>query len=122
MTVHTLDFTASIDMETITDRIDELEDMQPLDNDDELAELDALKLIAEELRGMGGDHKWNGDWYPGYLIHEDEFEGYMDDTIRDIYFEHYKDLPSFMIITLDYDALKQDYTEHSLDGNTFLAR
>ncbi len=33
-----------------------------------------------------------------------------------------RDLPSYLTITVDYDALKQDYTTIDFDGVTFLIR
>lgn len=139
-----IDLTRSFDMSDLTDRIDELrgelEDwhdeqdttlsfeyaLQDADNfaplADEFNEWSALCEIAAELEGEGGDHEWEGDWYPGEVIHVSDFEQRMDDMMEDCYHEKYKNLPSFISITLDYDALKQDYSEHTFEGNTFLVR
>ncbi|QYW02008.1 ArdA-like antrestriction protein [Stenotrophomonas phage Siara] len=141
---HTLDFTTSINMEEITERIDELlaeleahHDEQETTLSFEFAlqdvhnfyglveewdELKALQEIADDLKGEGGDHEWKGDWYPGYLIHEDDFKSNMDEMIDDCYPQLSKNLPSWVSLNIDYDALRQDYTEHEIDGNTFLAR
>lgn len=73
-----------IDVRDITDRVDELEDEQPLESDDDLAELDALKKLLEELRGNGGDHQWDGDWYPLLLIRDSHFEDYAQQLADDI--------------------------------------
>lgn len=51
------------------------------DNAEELAELAEL---LEELRGAGGDHKWEGDWYPRELIDTDDFEEYAEELADDI--------------------------------------
>jgi hypothetical protein len=109
-----------IDLEDITDRVDELEADQPLESDDDLSELDGLKTILSELAGGGGDHQWNGTWYPGYLIAEDHFEEYMDEMVADCY--SIPELPSFMTVTLDYGALRSDYTAIEIDGTTYLYR
>lgn len=144
MTIHTLNFSTSLSMYEITDRIDELRQERDdladdLDNADEghdaeaaqaaleswkeeADELEALESIADELKGMGGDHQWGSDWYPGELIHENDFESRMDDLVDDCYPELSKDLPSWVSLTIDYDALKQDYTSHEFDGNTFYVR
>lgn len=90
-------------------------------DDDETEELETLEKILEELKGYGGDEKWQGDWYPVTLIRESNFEEYMDDMISDCY-EIPKDLPSFMIITLDYVALQQDYPSVEFDGVTYWYR
>ena len=53
------------------------------DNAEELKELDEL---IEELRGAGGgDHLWEGDWFPSELIAEDDFEEYARDLAEDCY-------------------------------------
>ncbi|QYC96623.1 hypothetical protein [Stenotrophomonas phage BUCT627] len=140
---HTIDFSTSVRMEEITDRIDELladleahhdEQESTLsfeyalqdvcnfeDMEEEWEELKALQEIADELKGMGGDHEWNGDWYPHEIIHTDDFEERMDDMVDECY-EFHKDLPSWVSIKIDYDALKQDYTVHEFDGHIFYAR
>lgn len=139
-----IDLTSSFSMSDLTDRIDELRDeleshhddaettlsfeyaLQDADNfaplSDEYNEWKALTEIAAELEGMGGDHEWNGDWYPGEVIHVSDFEQRMDDMFSDCYSECSKNLPSWASIALDYDALKQDYSEHTFEGNEFLVR
>lgn len=139
-----IDLTKSFEMETLTDRIDELRDeleehhdaqdttlsfeyaLQDPDNfapmADEYAEWAALNEIAAELEGMGGDHEWNGDWYPQEVIHESDFEDRMDDMVSDCYSDHASNLPVFMSVKIDYDMLKQDYTEHSFEDNIFFVR
>ena len=141
-----IDLTESFNMEELTDRIDELREYRTDKQDefdsmpenigvdfeqwirnehdydeDDANELLALEEIAAELEGMGGDHEWEGNWYPQEVIHENDFESRMDDMVSSCY-EMPKDMPSWMSIKLDYDALKQDYTEHSFEGNTFLVR
>lgn len=106
--------TNRIDMEEITNRVDELrserEELQSAieeagdsqeasmpepeqearmnfacweeDNAEELAELEEL---LEELRGAGGgDHQWEGDWYPRELIADYDFEDYARELAEDI--------------------------------------
>jgi antirestriction protein len=52
------------------------------DNGEELKELEEL---IEELRGAGGgDHQWEGDWYPRELIAEIDFEEYAEELADDI--------------------------------------
>ena len=52
------------------------------DNAEELKELDEL---IEELRGAGGgDHQWEGDWFPSELIAEDDFEEYAEELADSI--------------------------------------
>lgn len=141
----TIDFSDNIvNISDIIERIEELreereacqvydaEDCETLDaegldaafmeSDKESAEeLAQLLEIMEELEGNGGDEKWEGSWYPGYLIEESYFENYMDEMIEGCYTLP-KDIPAFMQITYDYEMLKQDYTEIEIDGNTFYYR
>ena len=136
-------FTSSddiIDLRDITDRVDELrserdnfvlgapdgsETPNPEgwaeENDDEAEELAMLESLLSDLKGYGGDHQWGGDWYPGSLIADSYFEKAMDELLEDIG-DLPKDLPSYLTITVNYDVLKEDYSEVDFDGNTFWYR
>ena len=76
-----------INMEDLTDRADELSSSQNddgvIENEDAAAEYEALAKLIAELEGLGGDHQWHGDWYPGYLIRDSYFESYMDEMLED---------------------------------------
>lgn len=52
------------------------------ENSEELAELEAL---LEEIGGYGGDHQWEGNWYPAELIAEESFPEYAEQLAGDIY-------------------------------------
>jgi len=54
------------------------------------------------------------------LIHEDYFEEYMDQMLEDL--GEIPDVPSYITITIDYDALREDYTTISFDGQEYLCR
>ena len=88
---------------------------------EEFEELQTLENLLEELKGGGGDAHWEGNWYPCTLIRDSYFESAMDEMVSDCY-EVPKDLPSFMIITLDYVALQQDYSSVEFDGVTYWYR
>ena len=121
----TMHYDDLINVEDITDRMDELEALRD-DNGDFpndyaiVTEYAQLEAILEDLRGNGGDHRWNGDWYPATLIRESYFNEYMDDMVADCY--SLPELPSFMTITLDYHALLMDYTSIELNGITYYYR
>ena len=84
--------------------------------EDEFEELDILKTLAEECE------QYSSDWqYGETLIHRDYFEQYMDEMVEDCY-ELPKDMPYWMSIKLDYDALEQDYTSVDFNGEEFLIR
>lgn len=88
---------------------------------EEAEELAKLEELLSDMCGYGGDEQWEGDWYPVTLIKESYFEQAMDDMVADCY-DIPKNLPSFMTITLDYDALKQDYSEVDFEGDTYYYR
>lgn len=89
--------------------------------DENAEELSKLEELLSDLCGYGGDEQWEGDWYPVTLIKESYFETYMDDMLEDIG-DLPKNLPSYLTITVDYDALKQDYSEVEFEGNTYYYR
>ncbi len=116
-----------IDSRDIITRIEELEETLAGDyvldgaysvesTDTIKKELIALKALAEQ------GEKYAPDWkYGAQLVHEDHFEKAMDEMVADCYTLP-EDLPSWMTITVDYDALKQDYTELDFDGQTYYIR
>jgi hypothetical protein len=81
------------------------------------AELVTLKAIIDEINDYAGDDCSDGVT----LVNEAYFEEYMDDMIEDCYTLP-KDLPSWMKVTYDYEALKQDYTTVEIDGTTYYYR
>ena len=79
-------------------------------------ELITLKVLAEQ------GEKYAPDWgYGVQLIHEDYFETAMDEMLEDCG-DIPRDLPGWMTITYDYDALKQDYTAIDFNGQTYYIR
>lgn len=107
-----------IDSRDIIERIEELQSLLDCGEEidlDLLEELEVLKELQEQCSSCD-------DWqYGETLIHRDYFETYMDDMVADCY-ETPKDMPYWMTITLDYDALEQDYTSVSFNGQEFLIR
>ena len=90
--------------------------VEEFDNSEEGQELIALIALAEQGEDYAPDWK-----YGAQLIHEDYFEEAMDEMVADCYTLP-EDLPSWMTITYDYDALKQDYTAIDFDGQTYYIR
>lgn len=90
------------------------------ENSEELAELEGL---LEELRGAGGgDHKWEGDWYPRELIDADDFEEYAEELASDCY-----DIPdTWPHRCIDWEKaareLSQDYSMVSFRGSDYYWR
>ena len=114
-----------IQVEDLTDRIEELEDCQNddgiIEDEDEAKEFEALKSLIDDLQGMGGDHQWRGDWYPASLIRDSYFNDAMDELVEDIG-DIPKDLPCYLSITVDYVALQQDYSSVEVNGVTYWCR
>ena len=125
-----------IDMEEITDRIDELREARDEFNekmgdpeawaridDGEPEELRELEELLEELRGAGGgDHKWEGDWYPRELIDAEDFEEYAEELASDCY-----DIPdTWPHRCIDWEKaareLSQDYSLISFRGSDYYWR
>lgn len=100
--------------------IDALEQVEPL-TEEEAEELAKLEEILSDLCGNGGDEQWNGDWYPVTLINESYFEEAMDELLEDIG-DIPKNIPSYLKIVVDYDALKMDYTSTDINGETYWYR
>lgn len=85
-------------------------------------ELASLESLMSDLKGgNGGDEGWEGDWYPITLIRDSYFETAMDELLEDCG-DIPKDLPSYLTITVDYDALRSDYTSVEIDGVTYWYR
>lgn len=79
-------------------------------------ELAALKTLAEEAEGYAAD------WHHGEtLIRDSYFETAMDELLEDIG-DLPKNLPGYLTITVDYDALQMDYTSVDFDGVTYWIR
>jgi predicted mannosyl-3-phosphoglycerate phosphatase (HAD superfamily) len=107
-----------IDSRDIIERLEELEDqceMAYLDYD-EYEEYASLYDLTEECSNLSAD--WE---YGEQLIRRSYFEQYMDEMIEECY-ELPKDLPYWMTIKLDYNALEQDYTSIDFDGVEYLIR
>lgn len=88
---------------------------------DERQELAELESLLAELQGCGGDEQWEGEWYPLGLIRDDKFQEAMDEMLEDCG-DLPKDLPGYLKITVDYDALQMDYSSVEFDGHTYLYR
>lgn len=121
-----------INLADVTERVEELiEDLKgedpviksanPTDAHDLVTEYNLLIKILDQLSGYGGDHKYNGDYYPGHLISDYYFVEYVRELIEDCY--HLK-TPDFLVIDWEETAenLKADYSTIEIQGNTFYYR
>lgn len=109
-----------IDSRDVIERIEELQAMlndTPDDfGEDDGEELRALLALQEEVKGYCPD--WE---YGAQLIRDSYFEQAMDEMLEDIG-DLPRDLPSYLTITVDYEALQQDYTAVEFDGITYWTR
>lgn len=136
MSKYTPDFTGldMLDVRDIIARVEELNaEREEIEGREETAnelaawhndyddEYNALSGLLDELKGNGGDEQWEGDWYPIMLIRDSHFESAMDELLEDIG-DIPKDLPGYLKITVDYDALQMDYSSVEFDGVTYWYR
>lgn len=93
------------------------------DQDSLFAELSTLETLLADLKGNGGDHRWQGDWYPVTLIRDSYFTDYTMEMLEDCGYLP-KDLPGWIAIDWDRtaDAVRMDYTSVELDGITYWTR
>lgn len=86
-------------------------------------ELRELECILEDLEGYGGNHQWEGNWYPDILIRDDYFTQYAEELVKDIG-DMPKNIPSY--IAIDWEAtannLKADYSTVDVDGTEYFYR
>lgn len=106
-----------IDIRDVIERYEELEANEVNDGTD-VIEHEELERLLEELKGQGGDKQWKGDWYPITLIRESYFE----DAIDDCYDLNALKVPAFIDVKIDYEMLKQYYSEIDYDGITYYYR
>lgn len=113
---------------TIVDEIEDTQGDEKALNVAALAEWDAdyadelalLTSALDEMKGYGGDHDWESDWYPGYLIAESYFTEYCEEMVSDIG-DMPKEIPSYIVIDWEATArnIKMDYSSVTIDGNDF---
>lgn len=89
------------------------------ENTEELQELEAL---LDEIKGYGGDHQWESDWYPCELIAEDDFTEYAEElasgcyTIPDTWPHRHIDWAAAA------DELRHDYSSVTFRDTEYLYR
>lgn len=105
-----------LDVRDIIERYEELEEDEERDEEDE-KEFKLLESLLEELKGMGGDEQWKGDWYPITLIRDSYFKDYTEELCKDVGYIS-SDFPSW--IEVDWEAtadnVQQDYSSIEIEG------
>ena len=114
----------TIDIRDVIERFEELRDSCDENfNAEEYEEFHRLKSLLEECKGKGGDEKWEGDWYPGILIHESYFTDYAQELCEECG-DVSGDLPFYIVVDWEATAknIQQDYTCIDFDGETYWTR
>lgn len=124
-----------LDVRNIIERVEELrESREEYDeahgagswakiDDGEPVELEQLESLLDGLAGYGGDHQWEGVWYPIGLIRDSYFVTYVQELVSDIG-DMPKEIPSYIEIDWDATALniRVDYSPIEFDGETYWYR
>ncbi|OXJ32687.1 hypothetical protein CFB82_20095 [Burkholderia sp. HI2714] len=125
-----------IDVRDITDRVEELrearDDWAECSGDgekwaethpDDAAELESLESLLDDIRGYGGDHQWEGDWYPVTLIRDEHFTEYAMELLADIG-DIPRNIPHYIVIDEEATAMniQADYSDVEFDGSTYWYR
>ncbi len=97
-----------------------------LDNIEALrTELAPLESLLDDLAGYGGDHQWEGQWYPVTLIRESYFPDYARELAEETGGSDIRNA-SWPFNCIDWqkaaDELRHDYSTAEFGGVTFLYR
>jgi antirestriction protein len=124
-------YNAAAEDETTDEQREELGDelagarkaLQDFDRDDG-DELEKLQELIDATRGYGGDHQFEGDWFPAQLIAESDFEDYARELAEDI--GAIPDDASWPCTCIDWEKaareLQTDYSSVTYDGTDYLYR
>jgi len=121
---HALDLTADmIHVSDLIARIEELQETTDLSPDD-IEEARRLRAIMDDLATCGGgDEKWEGQWYPAYLVADWHFTDYAREMLEDCGTIP-ADFPAW--IEIDWNAtarnVRMDYTPIEVNGRTYWTR
>lgn len=116
-------FSTDQDVFDSRDVIERIAELEALRDDNELTEEDGTELeMLTAFADEGSDAL--EDWECGVtLIHENYFVEYTEEMLKETgYFTG--DIPWWIVIDWEAtaDNVKEDYTEVTLDGNTYFAR
>lgn len=130
-TTTTLDLSADvIDVRDIIARVEELANdlttysAEAHASPELVAEHAALCAILVDIKGLGGDEQWEGDWYPVTLIRDSHFRDYAEQLADDCNMVP-KDA-QWPMTCIDWEQaareLRYDYTGVDIDGATYWTR
>lgn len=113
-----------IDVRDIIERVEELrlERDNPETDVELVEELKELESFLSKIAGNGGDHDWEGNWYPVTLIKDSYFEDYAQELAGDLYGKEISDA-RWPFNQIDWEkaaeALLMDYVSECLDNQTY---
>jgi hypothetical protein len=110
------------DILDVRDIIDAYEDVR--EDEDEKDTASELSELLDDLRGNGGNHQWQGDWYPVTLIRDSYFTEYAQEFADDIGATDGRNAWPYTCIDWESAAreLRMDYTSVDYDGVTYWYR
>ena len=116
--------TAREELEEGQKESEELTEAEEDFDEDERAELAAIRSLLDELEGNGGDHDWRGSWYPLMLIRDDNFEDFARQEAEDLGLIN--DDAKWPATCIDWEQaaneLQTDYSSAEYDGVTYWYR
>jgi hypothetical protein len=113
-------------VEELADEHDRLEeaasesdaDREAFETWEDREEYNALQELLSALKGYGGDHQWEGEWYPVTLIRDSYFREYAEQFADDIGAINAD--ATWPLCHIDWEAaakdLQQDYSSVDFDG------
>jgi antirestriction protein len=93
-------------------------------SDSILEKLAMLTNVLSDLRGMGGDEQWRGEWYPVTLIRDSYFQTYAQELAEDIGAIKADSTWPHTCIDWEHAAreLRYDYSAVEINGATYWTR
>jgi hypothetical protein len=93
------------------------------ENPYEAEELENLGKLLVDCAGHTGNYKWDGNWYPDFLIADDHFPTYAEEYANDSGAIS-RENASWIVIDWNATAegLKQDFSSVDFDGVTYWYR
>jgi hypothetical protein len=117
-----------IDVRDIIDEYEQILDTRDPEtgkiDPDEQENFDQLTTLLGDLKGYGGDHQWQGDWYPVTLISDSHFTEYAIELADGIGATNSEMSWPYTCIDWEQAAneLQIDYTSVEYDGTTYWYR
>jgi hypothetical protein len=93
-------------------------------DDDEAEELTKLEALMSELEGYGGNHKWEGVYYPSVLVNKTYFVTFAEEEAESMGL--IQDNVSWPYTCIDWEKaaaeLEQDYSSVDFEDSEYLYR